>query len=393
MLHELAVAAAHEGCRVQGLQGGRQGIQLPLLLFQMEAQLAVGLFHQACQACFAHGQEGIVALEVQPARRLFDPALPVFDAGHDPFVSPVRQCGQVHFRFADVKESHLGRVGRRRRPHVSGIIGQGRIRFMADGRNDRYAGMVNGLDHSRAVEAPQVFHGAAAAADDEDVQVLAPAHLADGLGDSRIDAVALDGNGMQDDFGIRIALAGNLINVVEHGAGLRRQDADAPGEARQLLLVAAVEIALSRQFVLDAFVLGLQRPGPLGKELFNDKGKGAAFFIDVDGADDDDMVPFADGPDRCRHAAAEDDGPDGTLIIADIHIIMAVRRPLETDDVAFHSDALQAVIAVDIIFDAADDVRNRCIFHDFFPSCTAAQKAAPDALSALKPSAARFRSI
>ena len=141
-----------------------------------------------------------------------------------PFIvnqSPVRQCGQVHFRFADVKESYLGRVGRRRRPHVSGIIGQGRIRFMADGRNDRYAGMVNGLDHSRAVEAPQVFHGAAAAADDEDVQVPAPAHLADGLGDGRIDAVALDGDGMQDDFGIRIALAGNLIDVVEHGAGLR----------------------------------------------------------------------------------------------------------------------------------------------------------------------------
>ena len=103
------------------------------------------------------------------------------------------------------------------------------------------------------------------------------------------------------------------------------------------------------------------------------------------------MVPFADRPDRCRHATAEHNGPDGTLIVADIHIIMAVRRPLEADDIPFHGKALQAVITVDILFDAADDVRNRCIFHDFFPSCTAAQKAAPEALSALKPSAARSR--
>ena len=178
---------------------------------------------------------------------------------------------------------------------------------------------------------------------------------------------------------------------MEYGPRLRRQDADAPGEPRQLLLVAAVEITLGGQFILDAFVLGLQGPGTLRKELFNDKGKGAAFFIDIDGADDDDMVPFADRPDRCRHAAAEHNGPDGTLIVADIHIIMAVRRPLEADDIPFHGKALQAVITVDILFDAADDVRNRCIFHDFFPSCTAAQKAAPEALSALKPSAARSR--
>ena len=196
---------------------------------------------------------------------------------------------------------------------------------------------------------------------------------------------------MEDDVGIGIAFAGNLIDVVEYGARLRRQDADAPGEPRQLLLVAAVEIALGGQFILDTFVLSLQGPGTLRKELFNDKGKGAAFFIDIDGADDDDMVPFADRPDRCRHATAEHNGPDGTLIVADIHIIMAVRRPLEADDIPFHGKALQAVITVDILFDAADDVRNRCIFHDFFPSCTAAQKAAPEALSALKPSAARSR--
>ena len=117
---------------------------------------------------------------------------------------------------------------------------------------------------------------AAAAADDEDVQVPAPAISPMALA-MAVSTRRWTGMGWQDDFGIRIALAGNLIDVVEHGAGLRRQDADAPGEARQLLLVAAVEIALSRQFVLDAFVLGLQRPCPLGKELFNDKGKGAAF--------------------------------------------------------------------------------------------------------------------
>ena len=153
--------------------------------------------------------------------------------------------------------------------------------------------------------------------------------------------------------------------------------------------MAAVEVALGLKVLLDLFILGLEGSRPLGKELFNDKGKGAALFIDVDGTDDDDVIPFSQGPDGGRDPAAKDDGPKGAFFVAYIHIIMAIRRLLQADDVALHGNALQAVIFMYILFDAADDVRNRCVFHHAFPSCTAAQKAAPEALSALKPSAAR----
>ena len=57
--------------------------------------------------------------------------------------------------------------------------------------------------------------------------------------------------------------------------------------------MAAVEVALGLKVLLDLFILGLEGSRPLGKELFNDKGKGAALFIDVDGTDDDDVIPFS----------------------------------------------------------------------------------------------------
>ena len=66
---------------------------------------------------------------------------------------------------------------------------------MADGRNDRDLSAIDGFDNVRAVEAPQVFHGAAAAADDEDVQVFSLPHLIDGSGDGLIDALPWTGMG------------------------------------------------------------------------------------------------------------------------------------------------------------------------------------------------------
>ena len=167
-------------------------------------------------------------------------------------------------------------MGRRRSPNVGRIVGQGRIRFMADGRNDRDLSAIDGFDNVRAVEAPQVFHGSAAAADDEDVQVFSLPHLIDGSGDGLIDALPLDGDGPKNDIGIGIALAGNAADVVQDGARRRRQDADTPGKARQFFFMAAVEVALGLKVLLDLFILGLEGSRPLGKELFNDKGKGAA---------------------------------------------------------------------------------------------------------------------
>ena len=73
--------------------------------------------------------------------------------------------------------------------------------------------------------------------------------------------------------------------------------------------MGTVEIALGLQVFLNLFVLSLEGSRPLGKELFNDKGQGAALFIDVDGADDDDVIPFAQGPYGSRNPTAKDNSP------------------------------------------------------------------------------------
>ena len=110
-------------------------------------------------------------------------------------------------------------MGRCRRPYIGGIVGQGRIRFMTDGRNNRDLSPIDGLYDSRAVEAPQVFHRSAAAADDENVQVFSLAHLIDGSGDGLIDAFSLDGDGSEDDVGKGISFSGNAADIMENGTG------------------------------------------------------------------------------------------------------------------------------------------------------------------------------
>ena len=134
----------------------------------------------------------------------------------------------------------------------------------------------------------------------------------------------------------------------------------------------------------------MQRTYATGKEFFNNKGHSAAFFIDIDRPYDYDLVPFTHAIHRMAYATAEQNGPDRTRFVMEIHIIMAVRRPLQADDTAFHGNALQAVIALQIIFNAPYDLCYRCIFHKWPLSFQNAQNAAPEALSALYPSGARM---
>lgn len=99
---------------------------------------------------------------------------------------------------------------------------------MADGRNDRDLSAIDGFDNVRAVEAPQVFHGSAAAADDEDVQVFS-FPISSMAAAMVLSTPPLDGMGRPKNIGIGIALAGNAADVVQDGARRRRQDADTPG--------------------------------------------------------------------------------------------------------------------------------------------------------------------
>ena len=200
----------------------------------------------------------------------------------------------------------------------------------------------------------------------------------------------LYGNGKQADFHIGIAFCRYFMDIVQDCTGCRSEDTDSPGKPGNGFFVLRRKIPFSIEFFLDLFVLLLQRAYTAGKELFYDKGHGTAFFIDIDSPYDLDLISFPHAVHGMTHTASEQNGPDRTRFVMEIHIVMAVRRPFQTDDTAFHSNTLQAVIALQIVFDAPYDLCYRCIFHDRPLSFQKAQNAAPEALSALYPSGARM---
>ncbi|MNT57809.1 hypothetical protein D3C72_1952110 [compost metagenome] len=124
---------------------------------------------------------------------------------------------------------------------------------MADAADHRQRGAGDGAGDHFFVERPQVLDAAAAAADDQQLDLLAQVGRIDGGGDLCRGAVALYRRRVQDQRDAGHAPAQGGDHVAQRGGGRRGDDADGGGVAGQRFFVAIVEQSFRRQFRLQLF--------------------------------------------------------------------------------------------------------------------------------------------
>ena len=132
---------------------------------------------------------------------------------------------------------------------VRGCVGDGGVGGVADAGDDGDRAGGDGAGHDLGVEAVEVFPGAAAAGDQDDVGVGGVGgEPVDASGDFRGAVGALDGRGIDEEVDGGVAAAGDLDDVAEGGALQAGDDADAVGEGREGALVVEEAFAAEAVF-------------------------------------------------------------------------------------------------------------------------------------------------
>src|SRR5437870_3552736 len=139
------------------------------------------------------------------------------------------------------------------RAGVNDGVDDGEIGLVTDAGDDGHAAGVDGAGDDFFVEWPQLFDGAAATSENDDVDVDEPVQLPDGFSYADCGLGALDRARGEDDLRERPATAKDVADVVEYSGGRRGNDADAGGEAGQGAFAGLVEEAVGGELLLEAF--------------------------------------------------------------------------------------------------------------------------------------------
>ena len=153
------------------------------------------------------------------------------------------EVGDVLVEFAAGVDDEFGGGGWRRGAHVGDEIGDGEIGFVAYAGDHRDFGGGDCAGDDFFVEGPEIFEGATATGDDQDVNRLLAVEELDGADDFRGGAIALHANGIESELHVVEAAAENADNVADGGTGGRGDEADAAREDRQGLLAGFGEEA------------------------------------------------------------------------------------------------------------------------------------------------------
>ena len=137
-------------------------------------------------------------------------------------------------------------------------VADGEINFVADGGDDGQPGMKNGAGHNFLIEGPEVFQAASAAREKDEVkragEFLPPGiEQADGRGDFRRRARALDSTWDENDFDGRIAALHDMQHIANGRAGGGGDQADALRKAGQGTLSFRREKTLGVQLFCLSF--------------------------------------------------------------------------------------------------------------------------------------------
>ncbi len=196
------------------------------------------------------------------------------------------------------------------RAQIGDEVGYGEVGLVADRRDDGELRRGNGAGEGFVVEAGEVFDGAAAAGDEDEVGLLGMLiEEADAGGDGAGAFGALHEGGVDQQVEAGVAAADDFDDVVENSAGGRGDDADAAGEGWELALPGGVEEALGFELVAELLVGKLQSAGAAGLDGFCDQLQLAARLVDRDAAaNEDSQSVLRTKAEKLGLAAEEDDG-------------------------------------------------------------------------------------
>lgn len=125
-----------------------------------------------------------------------------------------------------LRAHELRRAGRRRRAHVGREIGDREIGLVADAADDRHVARRDRARERLVIERPQVLDRAAAAADDQHVDLAPRVRRRDHRGELLRRARALHGRRIDDHRHVRRAARERRQHVAQRGRLQRRDDAD-----------------------------------------------------------------------------------------------------------------------------------------------------------------------
>ena len=237
---------------------------------------------------------------------------------------------------------------------------------MSHSGDDRGLAGIDGAGHSLVVEGPQILHGAAAPAGDDDVTDLPFIRVPDGSGDLRRSLRALHPDGQQDDFRNGIPAAQNADHVVDRRARRGSHNGDLLRISGQRLFVGGVKQPLGVQ-------LGLQLLKSHRQVAHALRGHGIAVELigTVTGKHGDTArhhylhAVFRPEP-EAHGAALEHDAADGALLVLQGEIVVpggvhfVVGKFAPDADVLEHGLVVQQELHQFIDFGNAEDM----LFHE-----------------------------
>ncbi len=106
------------------------------------------------------------------------------------------QGGGLFFDFLARADDEFGGRGRRGSAQVGDEVGDGEIGFVADGGDHGNFGRGDGAGEAFVVEGGEIFGGASAAGDDDDIDIVVLVEVADASGDFDGRGIALDLGGI-----------------------------------------------------------------------------------------------------------------------------------------------------------------------------------------------------
>ena len=162
---------------------------------------------------------------------------------------------------------------RRRRPEVSDKVRNREVGLVPNGGDDRQIAGGNGSGEKLVVECGEIFNGAAATGDQDQVGAFRVGVEPPDPGDHRLRAgVALHDGGIDEQVQAGVPPPHHGDDVTDHRPSRRSNDTDAVWKRRQRTLARRIEQALVRKPPLQLLKGELQRPGParlhgLGNQL------------------------------------------------------------------------------------------------------------------------------
>ena len=170
-----------------------------------------------------------------------------------------------------IEDRNLRGAGRRRGSPVRHIIRDDIIRFVPHRRDDRCPAFKYSGRQPFIVKAPEILHGSAAPADDDDIRMVPPGQAVqcpDSADNRRRRVRTLHQSRLQNDPDERIPPPGCCDNVVDGLSGIRGDHAERPHIGGKRLLIRLVEHSLLFELFLQPFKLLLQLSHTVQNDLF-----------------------------------------------------------------------------------------------------------------------------